>query len=152
MGKYKSKQSDVKKFPVSKRVAQKEKKPEYVIQISEPKATRKDILEALRELILFMQGYEKFRAIQQEKVATFKLLNKQVKELDRLINQKLSGYLPQGDLKPIKGKKAEEELIKPEPPEEESEPALPNEIEAPEGLNRLESELQEIESQLQDID
>lgn len=129
-----------------------EKKPEYVIQISEPQATRKDLLEALRTLIIFMQGYEKFRAIQQEKIATFKLLNKQVKELDRLVNQRLAHYLPLGELKPIKAKKEEEEISKPEVQEAEPEPALSPEIEAPEGLNRLESELQEIESRLQDMD
>ena len=129
-----------------KKPTEREKKPEYVIQISEPKETRKDILEALRSLIMFMQGYEKFRTIQQEKLATFRQLSKQVKELDRLINQRLTNHLPFGDLKPIKGKKMEEEMEKPELPEAEPQPALPKEMEAPEGLNRLESELQEIEN------
>ena len=35
-----------------------EKEPEYMIQISDPKMLRKDLLESLREVIIFMQGYE----------------------------------------------------------------------------------------------
>ena len=54
-----------KKLPLKRRKVVKpiarEKEPEYVVNISDPKGLRKDILETLREVIIFMQSYEKFR-------------------------------------------------------------------------------------------
>ena len=79
----------------------KKKVPDYVIQIGDPKLLRKDLLESLREIIIFMQGYEKFKRIQEEKIATFARMKTRIKELERLIEVKLKGHLPRGKLKPI---------------------------------------------------
>ncbi len=61
--------------------------PNFMIQVSEPKILRKDVLEALRDVIIFMQGYEKFRKIQEEKIATFAQLRDDVKELTSLMDR-----------------------------------------------------------------
>src|SRR3989344_6625615 len=73
--------------------------PEYMVQVSDPKMLRKDLLESLREVIIFMQGYEKFRRIQEEKVALFAALKADVHDLNSLIENKLRKYLPQGKLR-----------------------------------------------------
>ena len=65
--------------------AVKEKEPSYVVQVNDPKMLRRDILESLREIIIFMQGYERFRKIQEEKVALFSALKKDVRELNGFI-------------------------------------------------------------------
>ncbi|MBI2151384.1 hypothetical protein HYU21_01510, partial [Candidatus Woesearchaeota archaeon] len=66
--------------PVASKVVH-QKEPEYMVQLSDPKSLRKELLECLREVIIFMQGYEKFRKIQEEKVSTFHTLRQEVKNL-----------------------------------------------------------------------
>ena len=77
------------------------KAPDYVVQIGDPKLLRKDLLESLREIIIFMQGYEKFKRIQEEKIKLFSLMKKQKSELDRLIQVKLRSHIPRGKLTPM---------------------------------------------------
>jgi len=120
-----------------------EKEPEYMVQVSDPKVLRKDLLETLREIIIFMQGYEKFRKLQEEKVATFAALKSDVKELNVLINHRLRKYLPKGKLRVVK----------------ENVPELPEEMEPPlvrpAGTGReapKKTELDELEVQLRDIE
>ncbi len=145
-----------------------EKEPEYMIQVGDPKMLRKDLLESLREVIIFMQGYETFRRIQEEKVALFTMLKSQVKEINSMVDNKLKKYLPKGKLRGISEKQMH--------PEEEQEETLPGEprievvpIErvqrkvvervaeqpvqkAPANeLDELEKQLKDIENQLQNI-
>ena len=149
-----------------KRQTRTEKEPDYMIQISEPKLLRKDILESLREVIIFMQGYEQFTAIQTEKVALFEQLQGQLKEVDSLINGKLRKYFARGKLKPINP-----EAEHPQEEVEEESPGSPAprlaarslqkstisdtnpliDIPAPGDLDQLESQLKDIESQLKNI-
>ncbi|HLC88473.1 MAG TPA: hypothetical protein VJG49_00390 [Candidatus Nanoarchaeia archaeon] len=154
-----------KKHSAAKLLPKREKEPEYMIQINDPKVLRKDILESLREVIIFMQGYEKFRKIQEEKVATITVLKEQIKEVESLIGHHLRKYLPVGKLKP---------MFKEEPKHLEAVPALSQPVEEeipapfpvqtyrqeksatatlkPKGeLEELESQLQDIEHQLQNI-
>ena len=135
-----------------------EKIPEYMIQVSDPKMLRKDILESLREVIIFMQGYEKFRKIQEEKVALFSRLKVSVRELNSLIEHKLRSYLPRGKLKPLTeirttqdmGNENNVEIVpdskKMVPEEMEEEPERPKR-----DLAELEEQLNEIERQLKKI-
>ncbi len=128
--------------------------PEYMVQLPDPKMLRKDVLESLREVIIFMQGYEKFRKIQEEKVATFNVLKNDLKELDVLLEGKLRKYLPKGKLKilsPEEEKKqeveVEEEHVEEVPVEEKPEPK--EYVRPAEGeLDALEAQLKEIEKQL----
>src|SRR3989344_2405653 len=86
------------KLQASPMPAKKESSINLMVQIHEPKNLRKDILEWLREIIIFMQGYETFRKIQEEKVKTFAQLRDDVKVLNNLIDTKLRRYLPKGKL------------------------------------------------------
>ena len=107
------------------------KDPEYMVQVNDPAMLRKDILESLREIIIFMQGYEKFRVLQDEKVALFLALKNQVKELNRLIGSKLKAHFPKGKLRPVSAQQVEETLeeeIRPTQPRAEVEGTMPTPI------------------------
>ena len=140
------------KMPAAPVMPGRDKGLNMMVQLSEPKNLRKDILEALREIIIFMQGYEAFRKIQEEKVATFSQLREDVKVLNSLIDSKLRRYLPKGKLAGIVKKPA----TKKEEPEEREIPApreMPMMRSTPKPEPKKESdELDELESQLQDIE
>src|SRR3989344_3494540 len=69
-----------------------------MVQVSDPKNVRKDLLEGLREIIIFMQGYEAFKKIQEEKIAVFAQLRDDVKVLNNQVDSKLRRLLPKGKL------------------------------------------------------
>ncbi len=128
-----------------------EKEPEYMVQVSDPKILRKDLLETLREIIIFMQGYEKFRKLQEEKVMTFTALKSDVKELNVLINHRLRKHLPKGKLRALK----EEVPALPEELEEQPEEPRPRgagrEVPKKNELDELEMQLRDIETQLRKV-
>lgn len=133
----------------------KDNEPEYVVQVNEPAMLRRDLLEGLREIIIFMQGYEKFRSIQEEKVATFTQLKNQVKELNYLIDGRLRRLFPKGKLRSAHLKENKENHAS---EMEESEPtvSMPKQYAAPiakpkNELDELETQLKDIEGQLQNI-
>lgn len=131
--------------------------PEYMVQISEPTALRKDVLESLREIIIFMQGYERFRKIQEEKVLAITALRTQIRQLHQLLEMQMRKYLPPGKLHAVLPQKAKEETEThqgedTDGPDDQpllrkasvaAEPPLP-----PTDLEELESELRNIEGQL----
>src|SRR3989344_4652300 len=117
--------------------AKKSSEPEYMVQVPDPKMVRKDILESLREMIIFMQSYEKFRKIQNEKVSALKQLQSQVKELNSLIDVKLRGLLPKGNMHAVK----EIHVVK-------SKTKVPEVKSAESEVVKPKSELDELESQL----
>ncbi len=141
----------------------KEKEPAYVVQVNDPKMLRRDILESLREIIIFMQGYERFRKIQEEKVALFGSLKKDVRELNGLIETKLKVYLPKGKLKSVKSASSSSTVMEksrevveeeePLPPKTEEKPVFTPRRETPyrSELDELESQLKEIEGQLRRV-
>ena len=138
-----------------------EKDPNFMVQIPEARMLRKDILENVREIIIFMQGYERFRKIQEEKVAAFVKLRGQLRDLNRMIEDQLKKALPRGKLKaPEKVKleleEEEEERAQPETllsKPRVSAPPQPQEQhqEAPSELDELEAQLQSIEDQLNKV-
>ncbi len=131
-----------------------EKEPSYMIQIGDPKTAKKNILEGLREVIIFMQSYEKFKQIQEEKVATFAQLENDVKAINSLIENKLRNYFPKGKLKLISTEKEpeEKEEVSAEPePKKAYFPPRPAIKKTGSELDELESQLKDIESQLQGI-
>jgi len=137
--------------------------PQYMVQVNEPKMLRKDLLESLREIIIFMQGYEKFRQIQTEKVNLFNSLKTDVKELNTLIEHKLKKYFPQGKLKAVMKEKPKEEsfdddeeskveVFKEEPKKKMVAPVSTYQQDLPSNeLDELESQLKDIEGQLRSI-
>ena len=129
--------------------------PNFMIQVSEPKILRKDVLEALRDVIIFMQGYEKFRKIQEEKIATFAQLRDDVKELTSLMDSKLKKYFPKGKLRGVTQVRAPVELkdlpsrkSRDEPTSTTPAPLQP--LRVPE--EKPSSELDALEGQLKDIE
>ncbi|PIN87781.1 hypothetical protein COV12_01985 [Candidatus Woesearchaeota archaeon CG10_big_fil_rev_8_21_14_0_10_32_24] len=95
------KQSSPKSSVTTKRVVKQEPGPAYMVQLSDPKSLRKDILESLREIIIFMQAHEKFMRIQEEKVMLFTQLKTDIQDLNSLIEHKLKKHLPKGKLKAV---------------------------------------------------
>ena len=131
----------------------KEKHPEYMVHIADPKMLRKDLLESLREIIIFMQGYEKFRQIQEEKVAHFSSLKARSRDLNNLVDNKLKHYFPKGKAGPVKVKTEAPPVEEPELPAGR-EPMVvtgPRELPRRSDLDELESQLKDIESQLKRV-
>lgn len=131
----------------------KDKGLNLMVQVSDPKNVRKDLLEALREIIIFMQGYEAFRKIQEEKIAVFAQLRDEVKVLNNLIDTKLRRLLPKGKLAGVVKKPAarveEKEEREPMPAlKPQSKMAMPR----PEPQQEDDNELDELESQLREIE
>ncbi|GEM_PF-991545 len=151
-----------------------EKGPDYVIQVSDPKMLRKDILEGLREVIIFMQGYDQFRKVQEEKTMLFTQLKTDVRDIQQLIDNKLKLFLPKGKVHAVV-KVAETREMKRQPtvvtrapiivtraagaPSVQQAPmTMPQQVvresvpEVPASeLAELEAQLKDIESQLQNI-
>lgn len=142
----------------------KEKEPEYVVQIQDPRMVRKELLESLRDLIIFMQGYEQFRKLQEMKVVQFTALRNDVKELNHLLDTKLRQHFPKGKVKPLPAapiapKPAQR--IEPEEEMEEEKSILPvrmpmrkeTSTPAPQksDLDELEQQLRDIEDQLREV-
>jgi len=142
-----------------KNVEKKEIEPAYMVQLSDPKLVRKDLLESLREVIIFMQGYEKFRRIQEEKIALFTQLRVEVKQLSILVNDKLRKYLPKGKLRAVSPQKKEEEPYDSHDEQPPFATGAPPSVSAPpspqepeeDNLAQLEGQLRDIERQLQGI-
>ncbi len=135
------------------RKVKKEKEPGFNVRINDPKLLRKDILESLREVILFMQSYEHFRTIQDEKMSTFSELRSVSREINSIVNGKLRSLFPKGKLSALNeedtdyAKEPMKEVEKTAlgPRTKEKVPVENNE------LDELESQLKSIESQLQNI-
>lgn len=121
--------------------------PEYMIQVPDPKMVRKDILESLREIIIFMQGYEKFKKIQEEKVLLFKKLQLEVKGINSLIDVKLRELLPKGNMHAVR----ELPQLKPQIKVQKIDKVVPVMVKPKSELDELESQLKDIEGQLQDL-
>jgi polyhydroxyalkanoate synthesis regulator phasin len=164
------KRASKKRSAPSKKSVSHDKHPTYMVQVPEPKMLRRDVLEALREIIVFMQGYEKFRKIQEEKVATFTTLKTHVKELSRLIDHNLRAHFPKGklaamsreDSMKLEAREHPELIPKPEvapprvapvaQPADTSSMPLPVSQQAPLPVTSQRSELDELEAQLADIE
>lgn len=127
-----------------------EKDPNFMVQVSEPRMLRKDLLESVREIIIFMQGYEKFRKIQEDKVTLFTQLKTDLRVLNSLVDDKLRKYLPKGKLRAVQTPKQD---IKPYARDEEllRAPSIQNDRSPASELDELESQLKNIETQLRSV-
>jgi len=139
--------------PSSQPMESKDKGLNLMVQVSDPKNVRKDLLEALREIIIFMQGYEAFRKIQEEKIAVFSQLKDDVKSLNNLVDYRLRRLLPKGKLagmakKPMLRMEAAEKEEMPLPKAQPKMMPKPQPQEESGELDELESQLREIEGRL----
>jgi len=133
-----------------------DKNPVLTVQISEARMLRKEILESVREVIIFMQGYERFRKLQEDKVALFAKLRLQLRDINRLIDSGLRKDLPQGKLRPLSKLAMPEKPRAQEMPLERAPSPAPAEMPSSEqqvrsGLDELEAQLQDIENQLRKV-
>ncbi|MEK6845162.1 MAG: hypothetical protein AABY26_00265 [Nanoarchaeota archaeon] len=125
-----------------------EKVPEFMVQLSDPKELRKEVLETVREIIIFMQGYENFRKIQEEKVKLFSQLRSDIRVISSLVDNSLKKNLPKGKLKEVAAPKR---VVEEEEPEEE--PEVQEKVPVPQKVVPVpKSELEELEDQLNDIE
>lgn len=153
-----------KPVPKQHHLPSKEKEPEYVVQIQDPRMVRKELLESLRDLIIFMQGYEQFRKLQEEKVAQFSALRNDVKELNHLLDVKLRHHFPKGKVKSLPPVQAaprpaprlaqqeemeEEKIVMPVRAPARKEAPAPTAKKS--DLDELEQQLLDIENQLRDV-
>jgi len=123
-----------------------ELEPSYMVRVPDPTTVRRDILESLREIILFMQAYEHFSNIQEEKKAIMDEVKGQVKEISRIINTDLKAKLPRGKLKALHDKYKVRETK----PVTKATPRPKREVES-NSLDNLENQLRDIERQLKEI-
>lgn len=129
-------------------------KPEVLYMgISNPVDVRRNILECARDMVHFLQMFEKFRIIREEKKEAAVILKKQIKELNTLIN-KFKAALPKTTVRTgIKKPKIELEEAPVERHEEKAaEKPQEGSSEIPEikmdDIEALEAELHEIEDKL----
>ena len=133
------------------------------IGLGDPVELRRNILEPTREVIQFLQSYEEFKKVKEEKTHAVDLLKEDLKEIKLTINR-LRRLLPRSkikaeqtygrikkeilaehpELKP-KPKPKPEPVLEPEPKPEPLPPAHPE-------LDSLERELGEIEKKLGSLD
>ena len=137
------------------------KEPSFMIQIADPKVLRRDVLESLRETIIFMQGYETFKKIEDEKKATFEEMREHLRQITSLCNNQLTKYIPKGKLKGITDKLLSEEAVlskkggasTPVVPKSEAPKAeVPAPVVPQSNLEELERQLADIEKELQGVD
>jgi len=165
-----AKKKTVKKKATKKKATKKKrsvrKTPEQIeeplfIGIGEPVELRKHILEPTREVIQFLQSYEEFIKIKEEKTDTVLQLKEDLKNIKSSIN-KLKRLLPRNKIKGEKThekikkeikkerryiRKTEEETEEIQPPAPEISETLPPEPK-PAEVEDLEKELSEIEKKL----
>ena len=139
------------------------KDPGYMVQVTEPNLLRRDLLETLREVILFMQSYEKFRRVQEEKVRYFSQLKADLKELNVLVGTKMKSHFPKGKLHAITETEEHEQMEK-EHALEDGAVATDSVRMAPQArrprsmpaaqpvVDKSKSELDQLEDQLRDIE
>lgn len=124
-----------------------ELEPSYMVRVPDPTTVRRDILESLREIILFMQAYEHFSTIQEEKKAIMDDVKNQVKEISRIINTDLKSKMPRGKLKALHDKYKVRETK----PLTKAPVRPKREVDTSNSLDNLENQLRDIERQLKEI-
>ena len=140
------------KAPKSKK---KDKEPQFMVQLNEPIAIRREVLESLREVIVFMQGHEKFLRVQEEKMAMIAKLKTDVSSINVLIENRLRKFLPTGKLQVFRKEVDEEDIPEEKPIKKIVAPATPQEyteIKQPVTPRKMPTEIEEMEMQLRDIE
>ena len=120
----------------------------FYMGIPNPIEVRRNILESARDMVHFLQLFERFRLIREEKKLASKLLRRHVKELTTLVN-KLKAVLPKTS---IRAKSKKEEMERIETPGKIKVIKEPETSEIPDlsidDIEALETELKAIEGKL----
>ncbi len=123
----------------------------FFVQVKEPNDVRRDILEALKEIVEVLQRFEKFKGIRQEKMEKIHTLRGLLKDANKILGN-LKIKLPQTNLRATvikehqaQPKKEPHKKIKTARAEEKAPKKELTEIE------KLETELSAIESRLKNL-
>lgn len=143
--------SSLQRFKMAKR--HKKKEPEiFFVGVEDPIELRRSILESSKEIVQYLQRFERFKKVRSEKASEIVKLRIQTKEINKLVRQ-LKLLLPKTKLRRKVPKPEEPKEIKRTPiMEEEIEPVkipIPKiEAKPMSDIEKLEAELSEIEDRL----
>ncbi len=117
----------------------------YYVGISQPDSVRREIWGCTHDLVQFLEVYEKFKRLRDEKTKEIDLLRKNVAELKTLMNR-LRRIFPKSKLKAAGAESKQRPKAAQLP---EAAPAQPKPLKGPAGqLQQLEQELAELEKKL----
>jgi len=117
----------------------------FFVEIKEPGEVRRNILEALKEIVELLQRFEKFRHVRQEKLARIQKLRSLIKDANKMLGS-LKAMLPQTGIRVPAAREQKQHPKKAQKKKEakEEKPAKKERTE----LEKLEAELGAIESKL----
>ena len=119
----------------------------FFVEVRESDEIRRDVLESIKEIVKNLQRFENFKEIRKKKIESINILEKAISEVSKIIPD-LKKSLPGVKIRAVgkrksrrkkvitKGKKTPEEIAKRKPVTE---------------LQKLESDLSEIENKLQGL-
>jgi uncharacterized protein YfkK (UPF0435 family) len=116
-----------------------EKKEIFYVGLKDPTEVRRNLLEASRDIVVFLKTYENFKRVRVQKIQEIEKLKLSIQEVTRILN-KLRRELPKTRLR-----EKPEEVIK---KGGKRKIMVPRKATAENEIERLESELSAIESKL----
>ena len=129
---------------------EKEEDSVFYVGIKDPIEIRRSILESSKEMLHYLQRAEKFKHVRKEKAVQIAKLKEDMKEITKL-TRKLKSLLPKSGLRAAKPKPKPKPQKKAKKKAEAKKEAPPVEVEKPKEtseLEKLETELGEIEGRL----
>ena len=124
----------------------------FFVQVKEPSEIRRNILETLRDIVGILQKFEKFKYIRHQKLEKINHLRVQLNHANKMMGN-LRLKLPQTNLKAAIVRETSKMPKKPvyKKSKEKSEEKEKLQKKVPTELERLESELNAIESKLKSL-
>ncbi len=129
--------------------AKKESKEGVYVNIPQDDILKTEMLDCSKEIIQFLQAYEKFKVIREEKTAAIEATRRKLGEI-AILTAKLKRLFPKSKLTSVCGHKAFQKTVTPPAakPAKSSLPSAPPPQTHQDDLDQLEKELAEIEKQL----
>ena len=135
---------------MSKKEEKKEEEVFYV-GIRDPAEIRRSILESSKEMLQYLQRFEKFKEVRSEKESMIVQLKEDIKNIQNLV-RKLKQGLPKSGVRAkthkVSKKKAKAKKEKPAKVVVEEEPVVEEKPKEMTELEKLEGELEDIEGRL----
>lgn len=126
----------------------KEEESVFYVGMRDPIEIRRSLLESSKEMLQYLQRFEKFKSVRKEKEKETAKLKETIKEIQTLV-RKLKAELPKTGLRAKERPKPKK--VKKAPAKEESLPVVVEKPKEMSELEKLESELGEIEGRLTDL-
>jgi|TARA_B100001964_G_C14004241_1_gene496389 uncharacterized protein with von Willebrand factor type A (vWA) domain len=127
---------------------EKESKDLFFVEVRGSKDVRRNILESLKDIVEALQRFEKFKETRKDKIEHINKLDNILKEINKLVPN-LKSALPEAKLRAVKVRKHKSpEKKKTSAGKEEKTEAVKKPVTE---LQKLESELSEIEGKLQGL-